>query len=631
VRSNSGFRLQPGARTLARRLKAAGWRTGAAVSSFVLARPTGIAQGFDFYEDAVEGAAPEAFNAPQRDGAVATDALARWIEAQGAARFFAFLHLYEPHSPYAPPERHRGLKQPYDGEVAYADELVGRLIDRLDSRGLLDPAIVVVTSDHGEGLGDHGEDEHGVFLYRSTLRVPLLIKLPGDRLAGRRIGGTASQVDVAATLLDLVGLPAPDMDGASLRHALVGAAPARLVYSETLYPRYTFGWSDLRAAADDRFRYIRAPRPELYDIRRDPDERTNLAGSAAGAVSSMEAWLARAASGDVPRPERLSNEAAERLRALGYLAGSDVPAETATLQDPKDRIATYQALKRALDLHRARRDADSVPAFRAVLRDNPRMPEVWDMLGEALLRSGRPEEAVAALEAGLRIDPKRPSLHLSLMRAHLDQGRVDRAAFHAAAAAGNRPGAGAELLSQALVRRGRLDRAAAYARRSLAQNEHAVMARYVLGVVEQKAGRYERALAEFRRALATRPPGAVVPGLNAKIGDCLERLGRDADAEAEFRSEIDVNPPGTDARVALARVLRRRGEAAEARAVLDEWLLVVPDVTAEVYSTLVEMYRRIEDAASAAEWASIAHEQFPTDPRFGGAPRDAEEGKQNGK
>src|SRR5262249_22152373 len=271
VRDNVGFTLKPDHRTLAARFKAAGFRTAGAVSAYVLRRQTGIAEGFEEYDDALESeGAVESLAAVQRDGAVAVESLARWIASQGDARFFAFLHLYEPHTPYAPPERFRG-GDPYDGEVSYADELVGRLLDRVKGRERL---IVAVTGDHGEGLGDHGEAEHGIFLYREAVRIPLLLRVPGDAGAGTRIASPVAQVDIPATLLDLAGVRADGLDGVSLLPALSGGEPpARPIYSETLYARYHFGWSELMSVTDRRFRFIKAPRPELYDLQDDAGEK----------------------------------------------------------------------------------------------------------------------------------------------------------------------------------------------------------------------------------------------------------------------------------------------------------------------------------------------------------------------
>jgi hypothetical protein len=233
VRDNLGFTLNGAQRTLAARFKGAGWRTGGAVSAFVLRASTGIAQGFDFYDDAVEiEGAPDSISSMRRDGAAAVEALGRWVDLQPDRRFFAFLHLYEPHAPYAPPERYRLLGQPYDGAIAYADELLGRFLDRLKRRNLFDGALVAVVSDHGEGLWDHGEAEHGILLYREALHVPFVLRLPHGGGKGRRVGATVALVDVPATLLDLAGLPAGGMDGSTLRTVLGGEPGAsRRVYT----------------------------------------------------------------------------------------------------------------------------------------------------------------------------------------------------------------------------------------------------------------------------------------------------------------------------------------------------------------------------------------------------------------
>ena len=479
VRSNAGFRLGDSHPTLAVRLADAGWRTGGAVSSFVLSRRTGIGKGFEFYEDAVEGAAPEAFNAPQRDGAVAVGALADWVDSLDGGRFFAFLHLYEPHSPYAPPSRHAtALADPYDGEVAYADELIGRLLRRLQDKGLLDRTIVAVTADHGEGLGDHGEPEHGILLHRSTLWVPWILRLPGERLGGTRVSRLVAQADIPATLLDLVGLPFDGLDGTSIRPILEGRELAgRQVYSETLYPRYTFGWSDLRSVTEDRYRYVRAPRPELYDIVEDPRERNNLAAARPAAIEAFEARFTESApEGAVPRPEPLSAEVADRLRSLGYLAESTAAVAAADLPDPKDRIGVYPRLKGALTAFRQGRVAEAVPRFRELLADDPRMMSVWDMLVDALVRLGRLEEAIGAASHGLDVEPERRPLNLALARIYVQIGQPARAIPHADKATGDAPGGGPELLARLLMREGDLEAAERFARRSLEKSEQRLFA-----------------------------------------------------------------------------------------------------------------------------------------------------------
>jgi arylsulfatase A-like enzyme/Tfp pilus assembly protein PilF len=629
VRDNLGFSLKDPHRTLASRFKAARFRTGAAISAFVLRSQTGIARGFDFYDDAlVTDAAREDGSSVQRDGAVAVDVLSRWIEAQGRERFFAFLHLYEPHAPYTPPERYRSLA-PYDGEIAYADELVGRLLARLPALGLASRAIVAVTSDHGEGLMDHGEQEHGVFLYRDTVHVPWIVRLPDGARGGTRVSGTVAQIDIPATLLDLAGVPADGMDGVSVRAAIAaGSATARPVYSETLFPRYHFGWSELFAVTEGRYRYIRAPRRELYDVTLDRDEKSNVVDAHASAASRMDAWLARQTVGkEIAVPEAAAPEAVERLQALGYVgvgAGRTreivralAAAPEGSLPDPKDKIAAYEDLKRAISLRQAGKDSEAVVGFRRFLDVNPSLPDAWQMLGETLVRMGRTREGIGAFEKALAMDPSRKTTRLELARAHAREGRIDVAARQAALGFPDEPGRADEWLAQLMLERGDLPRAARLAARSVAVDGTRPASHFVLGVVAARRGRCPEALESFRRAEeALAPTRGVIPNLHAGIGDCLALLGRTAEAEREFLAEIRAVPSSEEGRVGLAMLYRSQGRDAEARGVLGGLIAALPRADAEAYWTVVHGFSALGDAAAAHDWAARARERFPSDPRF---------------
>jgi arylsulfatase A-like enzyme/Tfp pilus assembly protein PilF len=622
VRDNAGFTLAPEARTLAARLAGAGYATGAAVSSYVLRAGTGIARGFELYDDAIErDASREDMAEQQRDGAAAVDALLRWIEAQGGRPFFAFLHLYEPHTPYAPPSpyRERFEGRPYDGEIAYADELVGRFLDRLRARGVLDRAIVAVTSDHGEGLGDHGEQEHGFLLYRETVRVPLVLRLPGGTRGGTRVRGAVAQVDLPATLLDLVSLPADAMDGVSLRKALGGRGPGRPVYSETLFPRYHFGWSELLAATDDRYRYIRAPRPEIFDLEADPLEKRNRAGELAGTSAALDVWLAGHSGGSAPAPAPVDVETQRRLEALGYVGGgAPAPAAGGALADPKDKVAVLEAFKRAVARGREGRDEEAVAGLRAVLADSPGMLDAWEALGLSLARLGREKEAIQALERAVSVDPASPAAHLALARIHALAGRRDLVERHALAATARGPGEAYELLAELRLNEGRLEEAAACARQSLEADARRVVGHVVLGAVARREGRCEEAVAEYRRAsqaLASHH-GLVVPGIHSGLADCLARLGREAEAEREFEAEIAAIPWSPEGRVGLATLYRSQGRDAEARRVLEGVVSAHPRPGPDEYRVVVRTARVLGDEGAARTWTVRARSRFPGDARF---------------
>ncbi|PYR56755.1 MAG: hypothetical protein DMF91_21235, partial [Acidobacteria bacterium] len=420
LRDNIGYTLKNDQQTLAGRFKTAGYATGGAVSAYVLRHQTGINRGFDFFDDGIEVAGTgESLSDSQRDGGLTVDALAGWIDRPetGTGRVFAFLHLYEPHTPYAPPPSHR-MANPYDGEIAYADELVGRFLDRLNARGVLARAIVAVVSDHGEGLNDHGEAEHGIFLYREALHVPWILRLPGGTFGGTRVAGTIREVDVTATLLDLAGLSSASIDGQAVTAALAaGRVEDRTVYSETLYPRLHFGWSDLASATDGRYRFIRAPHAELFDLTADPHERTNIADARRSTTSALSAWLERTTAGSpVAEPADVAADVRERLKALGYIGSSSAPATSSSggLPDPKDTIASYEALKQAEALDRAGKATEAIAALRRLVATNPQMLDAWEALAKSLARADRLAEAIDAFGKVVAIDPLKPETHLAL-------------------------------------------------------------------------------------------------------------------------------------------------------------------------------------------------------------------------
>jgi len=620
VRDNIGYTVAAGERTLASRLKAAGYATGGAVSSYVLRRQTGIAGGFDFFDDELTIAGTgESLSETQRDGARTIEALAAWVDAHAGQPLFAFLHLYEPHTPYTPPPSH-AMAQPYDGEIAYADELVGRFLDRLNARGLLDRAIVAVVSDHGEGLGDHGEAEHGLLLYREALRVPWILRLPGGQRGGTRVAGAAGLVDVAPTLLALAGVNGDGMDGQALTPALASRRVAdRTVYSETQYPRLHFGWSDLASAVDGRYHYIHAPTPELYDVAADPGERANLAGAKDSTASALATWLARTTAGSpVAQPAEVDADVRERLRALGYAASSPSRAAGATAPDPKEKIAAYETLRSAQRLAAGGRDRDVVAALEPLLAREPDMLDAWELLAKSRLKIGRTREAIDAFGKVLAIEPLKPETHLALARIFALEKQPARAREHAELAARRDPAAANEILAELMMDSGRPAEAAAFARRSVEADPSRYMSHFLIGAALQREGKCGDAIPAFTRAIEAkrREPQAVVRNLHAGLADCLARTGREADAEREFQAELAVVPWSPEGRVGLATLLRSQGRDAEARTVLAGVVTSLPQPTADAYAIVVRAFNVLGDTAAAREWSVKARARFPADPRF---------------
>ena len=341
VRDNSDPALDASHVTLAEVLRAGGSRTAAFVGSAVLDADRGLAQGFDHYAGIrLDEGDADGF---QRRGDEVIDEAVNWLAGVGSAPFFLWTHLYDPHRPYDPPPPFDTMHDPYVGEIAFVDQQIGRLLEALDARGLTGRTIVVVAGDHGESRGEHGERDHGVFLYQSVLRVPVIVQAPG--IPPRRIADVVRLTDIMPTVLDLLGMPVPPSDGATLAGVLHGRGRSaeREVYAESLYPRH-LGWSPLCALRSGRYKLIDAPRPELYDLEADPFEARNIYQQRRGVARAMTDRLVRmraveGAESSV-REAAVSPELRRRLGALGYASGT--PGASAPvpegLPDAKDCI-----------------------------------------------------------------------------------------------------------------------------------------------------------------------------------------------------------------------------------------------------------------------------------------------------
>ena len=340
VRDNADPRMADSKTTLAETLSAAGFRTGAFVGSIVLDPERGLKQGFDVYKGVLRGPRDTPQGRQRRADAVMDDAI-EWLGTVGESQFFLWAHLYDPHRPYEPPEPYASTygHNPYLGEIAFADAQIGRLLQELERRSVLDRTIVVVLADHGESLGDHGERDHGVFVYESVIRVPLIIRAP--KVAPARVDGVVRVIDVMPTVLAMLRVPAPPSQGVNLIELMTGRTDdlKLTAYSESMYPE-RLGWSSLRAVRDGRFKYIEAPRPELYDLLDDPFEQSNIYESRRATAASMKASIrqfSHSASGTPDRAVAVSPELQTQLQALGYVAGSARPAAPgASRPDPKD-------------------------------------------------------------------------------------------------------------------------------------------------------------------------------------------------------------------------------------------------------------------------------------------------------
>jgi tetratricopeptide (TPR) repeat protein len=559
-------------------LKAKGYTCGAAVSAYVLRRATGLARDFDVWDDAMEVHEAASLGELQRPGDQAAAAAVQFLDAAGNKPPFVLLHLFEPHSPYEPPEpfKSRYASRPYDGEIATADAIVGRFVDGLRQRKLYDRALIVLFSDHGEGLGQHGEREHGVLLYRETLHVPLIVKLPGGARAGNTVDAPAGLVDVVPTVLAAVGVtPPPGLAGRSL---LDDAAEPRRIYSETMYPRIHLGWSGLRSLVDERFQLIDGPDPELYDVIADPGETRNLRDSERRELSMRRAEL-EAIPLRLERAAPASPEELARLQALGYLGGSSAQPSGPPL-DPKAHLSVLDDVQRVFVLNGERRYREASDLCRQILRDYPDLVDVYVQLAGNLRHLGRFEEALLAFQEAARRSPAlRETLALEIGKLELDRGHLDLAAENAQLALAANPLEAHLLLGGIASARGDLEAAEREARSAVGDPAHPrVPALLLLAGVLIDRGRLEEGLSSVDQAASRISVGASPPvaTLESTRGDALARLGRAQEAEEAFRREIASFPATTQAYTRLAVLLAAQRRFAEIEPLLDLMIDAVP-------------------------------------------------------
>jgi len=548
--SDFGVPLQPTVPWLPDVLRPRGFRTAAFVAALVLDPRTGFAAGFDRgFEDYDAGfrirrAGEDRYRTLERRGTEVVARALRWLDARPAAPFLLWVHLYDPHDPYDPP---RAFAQPgrltYDAEVAAADAAVGTLLSGLEARRLLEPALVVIAADHGESLGEHGEKTHGVFLYDATLHVPLLVKMPGAASASRRVTTRVGLVDVAPTILAILGVAAPaQMQGRSLLGLLEGKPEEeRPSYAETEYPQRAFGWSALASWRVERFLFVRAPRRELYDTIADPAELHDLSTSrsvlADRLAAQLEAFRMRVSSGaGSAGPRRIDPELAQRLGALGYVSGV-APARVSAGIDPKDRIAVANALHDAIVAMEDGAPERAVPLLERVVRSDPQIPTAQLQLGIARARQRQYPQSIAPLRKAIELQPDSMQAHYEMGLVLFETGDWKTAAGHFEIVAAKMPKfADARFsLGSVYARIDRIDEAVGELKAALELEPRHYRANLLLGRILTLQGQAVAGLPYLQRAAEAQPSSVEA---QAFLGDAYQALGRAADAaQARARAQ----------------------------------------------------------------------------------------------
>ena len=525
---------------LARVLRESGRRTAAFVGAYVLDRRFGLADGFEVYDDRVRrDPSADARLEAERPAVEVIDAATTWL-GQVSSPFFLWVHLYDPHVPYEPPLAFGRGRHPYDGEVAYADSQIARLLDALTSAGHMASTIVAVAGDHGEGLGEHGEHTHGMLAYDSTLKVPLVIA--GAGITPGVVEAPVSLTDLAPSLLRRLGLAERIPETASGRDLFASLPEDQDVYSETQYPR-TAGWHPLAVLAGERWKLIVSSEAELYDLIADPQEAQNVAPERAAIVQAMKGRLQSIqAASAADEAKGVPADAAERLRALGYVSGSTVSAPTADAPNPARVIDAWATFEDALARVNVGQAKEAVPRLEALARRFPEAPVFQSTLARSLHDSGRPSEAVAVYRAAVARWPDNPNL------------------FHDLAVAARAAGDAAEAI--------RAEQAA------LALDADNPAALNGLGLLHADAGRSREAADTFELATRADPTNA---NYWANLGNARRELADAAVAEAAYRRALEIDPAHADAANGLGVLFVQSGRPAEAIAWFHRALERMPD------------------------------------------------------
>jgi arylsulfatase A-like enzyme/Tfp pilus assembly protein PilF len=570
----SGNKLSPLQPTLASVLKQAGYQTGAVIGAAVLDSRFGLNQGFDFYYDHFEFSRLDEANLDEmeRPGNVVADVALDWLEKDWLAKnsqkkFFLWMHLYDPHFPYHPPEPYSReyAAQPYDGEIAFADEQVGRLLRFLKEKGIYQNTVIVLCGDHGESLGEHGEKTHGFFIYNATMHVPLIIRLPEqlprrlpEKTVARTLADPVSLVDLMPTVLEAVGLQVPSqVQGRSLLREIrpdpsapdAQANHERTLYGETFLPRIHFDWSELRGSENTKYHFIDAPRPELYDLTKDPGETHNLLTEKKAVAEEMRAKLVAmirdySAGKELAEKTGLDPALMERLKSLGYAGfsgGGEPTVSSRDLPDPKDRIAAYELISDAIADSQHGRYQESIEKLKSVIQSEPNSVPAHYMQGLNYYRLKMFPEAVDELQKTVQLSPDYALAFFNLGMAQAHAGQMDAAiaTLQRTLQLDATNFEAAYNLGVAFLQRKQLEPAAEAFRQSITINPELARGHHALGETLLYQGKLDEAITELRRAVELAPQESI---MHESLAKALTAKGLTAEADEETRRAHQQQP-----------------------------------------------------------------------------------------
>lgn len=592
VRDNGGFVVPSQLITMAECFKAAGYRTAAFVSAYVLDSRWGLNQGFDYYFDRFDLNRFDKISLMdvERPAEETIDRALDWLQNNQDQKFFIWIHLYDPHSPYEPPEPFSRMysDDPYLGEIAYTDTQLERLWLYLEKNNLLSNLILIFTSDHGESLGEHQEATHGFFIYQEAIHVPLIFVTPFEKFQGKRSSALVSLTDIMPTVLNIAGLPIPpEIQGRTLLpfFSRPGKSSSAPVYAETFYPRYHFGWSELRSLQNHRWKLIIAPVPELYDLENDPDEENNLVYLQKNVFEKLTRQLEQLelkASQKAIKPGFSSLDAItrERLAALGYLGSFVDPARLKgkKLSDPKEKISIFNEISQAKELGLTGRYDKAIDILKKILAEDPEIADGYFDLGNLYFKKQEYQEALQAFSRSLEFKPDNTFAATNII--------------YCLAALGN------------------LDRAEEFVRQQVGRGLDDAQLYYVLGLNQAMAGNIEAAISGFQECLKINPRHAAahndLAGLYIITDDLLQ-------AEQHLEAAREINPDLLDLNYHYALLREKQNSYQEAIEHYQREVAVTPDNFKALFN-LARLYRRenrIEEELETLKKALKANGEFP--------------------
>jgi len=623
ARANGTFRLEEKVTTLAERLKARGYRTGAVISAFVLDSRFGLDQGFDLYhDDLTKGMQYSAHMFRERAAELTNEPATEWLREDPESPFFLWVHYFDPHAVYMPPEPFRSqyADDPYDGEIAYVDSQIGVLLEQLKDLGVRDKTLVVYVSDHGEGLGEHGEQTHSLLVYDSTLHVPMILNAPSRLPAGKVIHRQCCLVDVVPTALFLLGEEVPPgLDGMNLCAA--SASDPRPVLIETICTMTLHGWAPLLGVRRTDYKYILAPTPELYDLGKDPRELKNLHDKRPELVRELGARLASWLGKDPYLATRkvvdLSNLVADEemlrhLGALGYVSSSSGETDpSGPLRDPKDMIVHWETVQQAINMRAQGQPKEAIPILEQCVADVPGDVFARSVLASAHQQMGDYEQALAHFGRAVEAEPNNESLRLSMAGVYLSQQEFEQAEEKVSEALKIEPE-----MAQAYVMRGQIawargkdDEALKLYRRAIEMDPGSVgpSAYNQIGVLHLYAGRLDEARDAFENTIRI---AAVNGAAHDGLANILKLEGKEDAAIAELQIALQFDPNQPRALATLASLISQRGDQDKALALCQRALAVAPKF-APAHSNLGLIYRRRGDLKLAEQHYLKAIEYSP--------------------